>query len=125
MARFHGKGGSVSIGSAIYHIYSWSLTLNADIVDVTAFADTWQRKVVGDPGATIDIEGYLDSATLPKHPTAAGAVGTTVTFTCMQDSTLGFTGVAVIGSMSMNVAHDGAASVSLSCEVDGTVSQVT
>ena len=97
----------------------------ADTHDATEFSSTWQQRLPDRPGASFDLLGYLDSATLPLHPTTAGAVGTTVAFTLLQDSTIGYTGTGVIRGINIVVAHDGAADVSLSADVDGTLYRKT
>lgn len=121
MARFSGKGGSVTIGSAIYNIRKWTLNIAADNRDVTAFGDTWKATVGGDPGYTFDLEGFLDSATLPVHPTTAGSPGSTVAFTFLQDTTKGYTGIGVISSMVITVGKDGTADVTLAGTGDQTL----
>jgi len=125
MATFSGKGGSATFGANIFHVASWSLTQTCNVHDVTALGLSWQEAVAGIPGATFELTGFLDSASvsLPGHPSTEG-VGVEAAVVLMQDTTQGYSGTALCTSMSVSVAQDGTADITASGVINGTLTQI-
>ena len=66
--RYHGKTGSVSIGSPAVPVLSlnkWSLNAATDKVDVTAFGDTNKQYVLGLANVEGEIKGVWDEDLSP------------------------------------------------------------
>ena len=70
MARRHGRNGQVYLGltsgaaaSALPFQASWSINMNVDKQDVTAFGDGNKVYVAGLPDASGDFSGFMDDAT--------------------------------------------------------------
>lgn len=61
--RYHGKTGSVSLGSPAVPVISlnkWTLSAATDKVDVTAFGDTNKQYVQGLPDLKGNVSGWFD-----------------------------------------------------------------
>ena len=70
MVRRHGRNGQVYLGitsaalaSAMPFQASWSINMNVDKQDVTAFGDGNKVYVAGLPDASGDFSGFMDDAT--------------------------------------------------------------
>lgn len=70
MPRRHGRNGAVYVGvtsgaaaSPLAFQASWSINMNVDKQDVTAFADSNKVYVAGLPDASGDFGGFLDDST--------------------------------------------------------------
>ena len=70
MARRHGRNGQVYLGiasgaaaSPLPFQASWSINMNVDKQDVTAFGDGNKVYVAGLPDASGDFSGFMDDAT--------------------------------------------------------------
>lgn len=70
MARRHGRNGQIYIGltnaaaaSPLPFQASWSINMNVDKQDVTAFGDGNKVYVAGLPDASGDFSGFMDDAT--------------------------------------------------------------
>ena len=70
MARSHGRNGQVYLGatsgaaaSPVAFQASWSINMNVDKQDVTAFGDGNKVYVAGLPDASGDFSGFMDDAT--------------------------------------------------------------
>jgi len=70
VARRHGRNGQVYLGltsgaaaSALPFQASWSINMNVDKQDVTAFGDGNKVYVAGLPDASGDFSGFMDDAT--------------------------------------------------------------
>lgn len=94
--------------------YEWSLTANAELLDVTKFQDDWTSKIQGLKSAEgslsrwFNIDGYFANALLSGAP---------VVIECYtQDTLLPERVWALINSSEMSAAVDGAAEESVSFE---------
>ena len=77
MARRHGRNGQVYLGiaagavaSALPFQASWSINMNVDKQDVTAFGDGNKVYVAGLPDASGDFGGFMDDATSQTYISA-------------------------------------------------------
>ena len=77
MARRHGRNGQVYVGltsgaaaSALPFQASWSINMNVDKQDVTAFGDGNKVYVAGLPDASGDFSGFMDDATSQTYVAA-------------------------------------------------------
>lgn len=64
MAEIHGKGGLVMVGSdTVASIDSWTLTVDAEMADITAFGDDDRKFLPGLRNATASISGSYNHTT--------------------------------------------------------------
>lgn len=61
MAVYAGRNASVKLGTnLVRELGAWSITMNRDEIDTTAFGSTWAKSEVGMAKWTARVEGYLD-----------------------------------------------------------------
>ena len=95
MATYHGKTGMmvVDTGTDGFEIENWSFSTTADIVDVTAMGDTWEKYNNG--GAT-DFTGRCEGK-VESGEDYSLIIGTGVDIQFeLQDSTAYFSGTAIV-----------------------------
>ena len=119
MARIHGSKGSVEMDPAggaltvaVASLNSWTLEMNRDRVDVTAFGDTFKQWVQGLPNIAGSITGWYENTELDIFDVAQGDTAVTLK---LIPSTLApthfWTGPAYLDA-SVNVTATGAVSIS-------------
>ena len=84
MARRHGRNGKVYMGltngaaaSPLPFQASWSINMNTDKQDVTAFGDQNKVYVAGLPDSSGDFSGFLDDATSQTYIAAVDGLSRT------------------------------------------------
>lgn len=119
MARIHGSKGQVlmdptggATAVAVASLNSWTLEMNRDRVDVTAFGDTFKQWVQGLPNIAGTITGFYENTELDIFDVAAGD---TAAFLKLLPSTLAptyfWSGPAYLDA-SVNVSATGAVTIS-------------
>ena len=85
MARIHGSKGSVEMDPAggaltvaVASLNSWTLEMNRDRVDVTAFGDTFKQWVQGLPNIAGSITGWYENTELDIFDVAQGDTAVTL-----------------------------------------------
>jgi hypothetical protein len=103
MVRRHGRNGQVYIGvtsaaaaSPCAFQASWSINMNTDKQDVTAFGDGNKVYVAGLPDSSGDFSGFLDDATSQTYIAAVDGPARNFTFILTPLMTRQFTGSANI-----------------------------
>jgi len=73
MAKYHGRGGALLLGSAnggaaatVVNLTQWSIALDMDLADVTSIGDTFKSFVPGMKSAHLTASGFFaDDALIP------------------------------------------------------------
>lgn len=117
-----GKGGRLEVGAnTVLDINSWSLDIEADMLEVTALGDEWKKHLLGLKEWSASAEGFFNvhvDQTGQKALQDAFLSGETVTLKFKVNSANYYTGSAYISSISIEDPVDD--TVSISFEVQGT-----
>jgi hypothetical protein len=118
MPRITGKSGKITVGGVeVGTMIEWAIDAKTDVVDATAFQDTWHQKLGTFLSWTGSCSGrWLGSANSFWTTFLTGAVGT-VQFFPVAGATENFNGDAFL-DFSIKVAKDGV--VDFTCKVEGT-----
>ena len=119
--RITGKAGKITVASVeVAQIHEWSLDASVDVVDVTAFQDTWHQKLTTFLGFTGTLTGrWTGDATF--WTALVGAVPVTLALYLTAGGTTNWTGSAIC-NFSISVPFDGAVDFTASFEGTGTLS---
>ena len=113
-AKFYGSDATnyISISDATNNIYSWSLEVNCDTLDVTSFADGGERCFIrGLRGWTATAEAYVDDTNV-ICPSDAGSVARLWLYT--KSDTVFYRGDALLTGVTPAAAVDGVVTQTLS-----------
>ncbi len=119
-----GKDGKVAIGaSTVVDIGEWSLDLDLDLQEVTAFGDQWKRRVAGIKDATGSFSGRWNVAAANQQEALQNAFlnSTTVALRLYVNATNYYSGTAYIKSFTPSAAVDGVVEAEFGFEIDGAV----
>lgn len=107
MAEIHGKGGHVQNGAnTIAAIDSWSLSVDSEVADISAYGDDDRRFLAGLRNATGSISGTYHStdtyqSALVGQFCSTGTIAA-LTLHLMTSTSTGFTGSAYMTNVSIN-----------------------
>lgn len=130
MAIVHGKGGAVKLGTPTAELVAamneWTLTSNADEVDITSFGDTDKVWMAGFKDGSLRFSGFYDYADTPQGDLHdAFDAGTEVSVKLYTDATHGFEGVGVVTSREVSASVNGAVTCNFGLRVNGAISPFT
>jgi len=122
MARITGKAGKVTVGGVEQaQMQAWNIDAKTDVVDATAFQDTWHQKLSTFLGWTATIEGlWLGSVNAFWTAFLSGATVSVVMYP-IAGGTECFTGDA-FADFSIKVVKDGVITFTAKLEGTGTLS---
>lgn len=122
-----GKDGKVAIGAnTVVDIGEWSLDLDSDLQETTAFGDQWKRRVAGVKDATGSFSGRWNVAAANQQEALQNAFlnSTTVALRLYVDAVKYYSCTAFIKGMSPSAAVDGVVEQEFTFEADGAVTFV-
>jgi predicted secreted protein len=130
MAIVHGKGGAVKLGTPtallVAAMTEWTLTSNADEVDITSFGDTDKVWMPGFKDGSLKFSGFYDNADTPQGDLhTAFDAGTEVTLKLYTDSSHGFEGLGVVTSREVSASVGGAVTCNFGLRVNGAITAFT
>jgi len=115
MAEIHGNGGSISFTSLTAGVKSWTLSWDAEMHDITDFANSTIRVFkAGLTTWTATAECQLDAAN-------TAAPGASAVLTLNVDDTINYSGAAFMTNMSVSAPVDGIVTVSYSFQGSDTL----
>lgn len=115
MAEIHGNAGSITYTDLTAGVKSWTLSWDAEMHDITDFADSTIRTFKGGLTTwTATAECQLDAANVAEP-------GDSATLTLNVDGTINYAGTALITNMSVSTPVDGIVTVSYSFQGSGTL----
>ena len=117
MALYAGKTGTIAVGGEdVVHMGSWDLSLSQDIHEVVSFGNRFKEKLptILDWSATADGAADFDTESGQKALYDAWLSGEAVELKLGLDDDTGFSGKAIVESLDVNTAADGAAEISIS-----------
>ncbi len=120
MARVSGVTGSVSTGSTVNGIKSWTLDQVFDPIETTGFDSAGNRTYVPVlSGWSGSFEGYKNGAPL--------AIGTVISLSLLETSTSGqlYTGSAIVKGLSAKTSVDGVATYAYQFQGTSTLTIAT
>jgi len=129
MARYHGKEGQIYMSTTgtgtcvpVVALTSWTISLARDRVDVTAFGDANKQKVQGLPDVSGSIAGWYDDTEDTPFTAADSADGTKMYLypDAANAPTKYWYGPAFVDIQSVETGVDGAVSIAMSFEANGT-----
>lgn len=102
MAVLKGYAGNIKVGTnTIGEISEWSLDVNADIVDISAFGDGWKKKTATQKDWSGSCNGRLDPNDTGQN---ALTIGSDVTLELYVNGSNYYSGNAVVESISYGAA---------------------
>lgn len=102
MAVLKGYAGNIKVGTnTIGEISEWSLDVNADIVDTSAFGDEWKKKTATQKDWSGSCNGRLDPSDAGQN---ALTIGSDVTLELYVNDSNYYSGNAVVESISYGAA---------------------
>ena len=122
----HGSLGSCRLGTVNHHdalFNTWSATFSRQVHDVTAFADTGRRRVLGIADISGSAGGFMafdaanNSPSVFQNTMASGDVATEFLLTVATGCTYTFTGV--IDSMAINSTAGGDSTITMNFQMAG------
>lgn len=117
MAVLKGYAGNIKAGTTVIgEMSDWSLDVNADIVDTSAFGDEWKTKVATQKDWSGSCNGRLDTSDSGQ---SALTIGADVTMNFYVDSTHYYSGNAVVESISRSAAVAGTVDVTFNFTGNG------
>ena len=122
MARTHGKDSDFAFDSVALEDELSSITMNFTVpeADVTAFSDTYQNFLAGNPTATLDVSGFADLAAGAGDITIFGELGLEgEEYDYEPDGTTGYNGFAIVTSYSISSTVGGPITYSASFRHNG------
>lgn len=130
MAIVHGKGGGVKLGTPTANLVAamneWTLTSDADEVDITQFGDTDKVWMAGFKNGSLRFSGFYDQAdTYQGDLHDAFDAGTEVHLQLFTDGTHGFEGDGVITSREVSASVNGAVTCNFGLRVNGSITAFT
>jgi len=126
MAKMLGKDGMVKIGDSLTSVVAalneWSLTSNADRIEVTSFGATDKEYLAGFKESTLRFSGFYDDAdTFQGDLHEAFADGSEVHVALFTDTDSGFQGSGVVVSREVTTGVAGAVTCTFEIAVNGAV----
>lgn len=117
MAVLKGYSGNIKVGTTtIGEMGDWSLDVNTDIVDSSAFGDEWKKKTATQKDWSGSCNGRLD-------PNDAGqtalTIGADVTMRFYEDSGHYYSGAGIVESISRSAAVGGVIEVTFNFTGNG------
>ena len=109
-----GKDGDIAIAGYTVDLKEWTLDIESDIEDTSAFGDSWKTNMGTLLGWSGSASGFAAAADL--SPT-----GTSVACT-FEDGSGTWTGNAIVGKVGLKAAVDGLIEVSFDLTGDGAIS---
>lgn len=114
---YSGKTGAIAIGAKdVAHMGSWSLELSQDIHEVVSFGNRFKEKLptILDWSASADGAVDFDTNSGQKDLMDAWLSGDAVELKLQLDATTYFVGEAIVESLTIDHAADGAGEISIS-----------
>ncbi len=124
MAAVVGFEGSVKIGAnTVALLNEWELNPTSDILDTTAFGNSWKEKLAGLKDWTVKASGFYDFTDTNGQKALWDAFnnGTTVSLVLSPDGTQTFTGSALVKSPPIKSSVDSTVSVEFDLEGTGAL----
>ena len=128
MATHSGKDGLVKVSSnTVAEVRSWTLNLNADVIEDTAMGDAARTYLAGLTSADASFEAYWDETdTNGQQALDPGSSVTLVLYPEGADSSdTYFTGTAIVTSKNVTGSFDGMVEASFSATYTGAVTETT
>jgi predicted secreted protein len=125
MAATAGKGGKLVIGAADgVNIASWSLSLDADMLETTALGDDWKEFLAGLNGWTVSVEAHFDKADTTGQIAIQNAIlaGTSLSVKLYVDDTNYYSGTVYVSNQSINDSVSDLVTASYSLQGSGALS---
>ena len=123
MAEIAGYGGGMAWGTDMisddtHNVSSWSLTLEADLPEVTTFTDAgWRTYIKGLKGWTASVEAFVDGT----NEVTVAEVGSDATLALYVNATKYYSGTAFLRSFNPTVNVDGVATQTLEFTGSGSL----
>ena len=115
MAEIHGNAGSITFTNITAGVKSWTLTWDAEVHDITDFADSTIRTFkAGLTTWSATAECQLDAANTAEP-------GASAELTLSVDGTVDYVGTAILTNMSVTTPVDGIVKTSYSFQGSGTL----
>ena len=124
MALYAGKTGAIAVdGKDVLHMGSWELSLSQDIHEVVSFGNRFKEKLptILDWSATADGAADFETDSGQKELYDAWLSGDEIELKLALDEKTAFVGKAIVESLDVNTAADGAGEVSISLQGSNAV----
>lgn len=125
MSALSGVAGAFKVGTnTVAEIDKWSLDIGAEILDVSAFGDTWKEKIAGLKEWSCSGEGRWDMTDTAGQKALQDAIlgGTTVAIRLYIDADTYYSGNAYVKQVSPGAELAGTVDVSFQLEGTGALS---
>lgn len=120
MAVLKGYSGNIKeSGTTIGEMSEWSLDVNVDIVDTSAFGDEWKKKTATQKDWSGSCNGRLDTADSGQ---SALTIGSEVDMEFYTDATHKYSGSAIVESISRSAVVNGVLEVTFNFSGNGVLS---
>jgi predicted secreted protein len=124
MAALAGKGGSIKLGTnAVAEMGEWSLDLELDTQEDTAFGDDWKSYLAGLKGWSGSGSGRWDMTDTNGQKAIQDALlnGTALTLKLYVDATHNYSGSAFVTGLSPSATVDGMVEISFDFQGSGSL----
>ncbi len=121
MAALAGMNGSVKLGANVVALIdNWEVSPSANVMDITAFGNSWKTKLAGLKDWSAKVSGHYDLTDTNGQLALWTAFlnGTTVSVVLMVDATHNFSGTAFVKTPPVKVGVD--AVITIEFDLDGS-----